>query len=69
MIKLIEVLGRLLALFDKWVARQEQKKAQKARDALEKNPADWFDTHFSNGVRTDDYNKTDQTDTENTKTK
>ena len=69
MTKLIAVIDRLLALLDKWIAYQEHKKAQKARDALEQNPADWFDTHFSNGVRTDDSNKTDQTNTENTKTK
>jgi hypothetical protein len=63
------VLDRLLALLDEWVSRQEHKKAQKARDALEQNPADWFDNHFTNGVRTDDSSKTDQTDTANSKTK
>jgi len=63
MIKLFAVLDRLLALLQGWVARQEHKKAQEARDALEKNPADWFDTHFSNGVRTDDSSKTDKTNT------
>ena len=69
MTKLIAVLDRLLALLDKWVAHQEHKKAQKARDALEQNPADWFDTHFSNGVRTADSSKTDQTNIDNSKTK
>ena len=63
MIKIIAVLDRLLALLQGWVARQEHKKAQEARDALEQNPADWFDTHFSNGVRTDSTSKTDKTDT------
>jgi hypothetical protein len=63
------VLDRLLTLLDEWVARQEHKKAQKARDALEQNPADWFDTHFSNGVRTDDSSKTNQTDTSDSETK
>lgn len=65
---LLAVLDRLLALLDKWVARQEHKKEQKARDALEQNPADWFDTHFNNGVRTDDSSKTNQTDAANSKT-
>jgi hypothetical protein len=62
MIRIIAVLDRLLALLQGWVARQEHKKAQEARDALEQNPADWFDTHF-NGVRTDSTSKTDKTDT------
>ncbi len=63
MIKIIAVLDKLLTLLQGWVARQEHKKAQEARDALEQNPADWFDTHFSNGVRTDDSSKTDKADT------
>jgi hypothetical protein len=66
---LLAVLDRLLALLDKWVARQEHKKAQKARDALEQNPADWFDIHFNIGVRTDKPSKTDQTDTTDSKAK
>jgi hypothetical protein len=66
---LLAVLDRLLALLDKWVARQEHKKAQKARDALEQNPADWFDIHFNIGVRTDESSKTDETDTADSKTK
>jgi hypothetical protein len=69
MIKIIAVLDRLLALLQGWVARQEHKKAQKARDALEQNPAEWFDSHFTNGVPTDKPSKTNQTDTTDTKTK
>jgi hypothetical protein len=66
---ILNVLGRLLALLDKWVARQEHKKAQEARNALEQNPAEWFDSHFDNGVPTDKPSKTDQTDTTDSKTK
>jgi hypothetical protein len=69
MTKLIAVIDRLLALLDRWVAHQAHKKAQKARDAIEQNPADWFDTHFSNGVRSVDSSKADQTNTDNSKTK
>jgi hypothetical protein len=63
MIKIIAVLDKLLALLQGWVARQEHKKAQEARDAIEQNPADWFGTHFSNGVHSDKSSKTDKTDT------
>jgi len=66
---LLAVLDRLLVLLDKWVARQEHKKAQKARDALEQNPANWFDIHFNHGVRTDDPSKADQADVANSETK
>jgi hypothetical protein len=63
MIKLIAVLDRLLALLQGWVARVEHRKAQEERDALNKNPADWFDSHFSSGVHTNNPDKTDQTNT------
>ena len=63
MIRLIAVIDKLLTFLQGWVARQEHKKAQETRDAIDQNPADWFDTHFSNGVRTDKPSKTDETNT------
>jgi hypothetical protein len=63
MFNLLSLLDKLLTLLQGWVARQENKKAQEARDELEQNPADWFDEHFSNGVRPDDSSKTDKTNT------
>jgi hypothetical protein len=52
--KVLEIFFRLL---DKLIKSIELKKAQDARNDLEKNPADWFDDHF-NGVSSDKSNKT-----------
>jgi len=49
MIKVFAVIDKLLELLQSWVARQNQKKAQDERDALENDPYLWFDSHF-NGV-------------------
>lgn len=57
MFNLVSLLDKLLTLLQGWVARQENKKAQEARDEIEQNPADWFDNHFS-GLPND---KTDKT--------
>lgn len=70
MFKIIDIIDRLLILLAKWSIQREQLKAQKARDELLKNPADWFAGHF-NSVPTDaaDTNKTNQADTSNPKAK
>ena len=54
--RLISVIDKLLAMLQLWVARQDQKKIQEARDEIEINPAGWFEHHF-NGVPTDKSNK------------
>jgi hypothetical protein len=66
MSKIIDIIDRLLTLFVKWAVQREQLKAQRNRDELLKNPADWFAGHF-NSVSTDT-NKTDQTNTSDSKT-
>ena len=40
------IIDRLLALYQDWAAKKEQEHVQKEQDAIEDNPADWFDHHF-----------------------
>jgi hypothetical protein len=67
MFKIFDIIDRLLLLIVKWAAQREQLKAQKERNELLKNPADWFDGHF-NSVSTNAAEKTDQANTSNSKT-
>lgn len=53
-------------IFVKWAVKREQLNAQRNRDELQKDPADWFADHF-NSVPTD-ANKTDQTNASDSKT-
>lgn len=46
--KSLEIILRLL---DQLVKAIFQRKAQGARDELEKNPGNWFADHFDGGVR------------------
>lgn len=67
MLKLLDILDRLILIFVKWSIQREQLKAQRQRDELLKNPADWFAGHF-NSVPNDTADKTsDKTDADNTK--
>jgi hypothetical protein len=66
MFKIFDIIDRLLLLIVKWAAQREQLKAQKERDELLKNPADWFAGHF-NSVPTDT-NQTDQANASDSKT-
>jgi hypothetical protein len=66
MFKIFDILDRLLLLIVKWAAQREQLKAQKERDELLKNPADWFAGHF-NSVPTDTAEKTDQANASDSK--
>lgn len=52
--KILEIFFRLL---DKLIKSIELKKAQNARNDLEKNPAEWFNNHF-NGLPSDKSDKT-----------
>ena len=40
------ILDRLLALYQEWAAKKEQKHVQEQHDQIEANPADWFEHHF-----------------------
>lgn len=56
--KAIEILARILDyLFSTFLS----KKAQDERNKVESSPADWFDDHFSNGVSSDQSDKTNKT--------
>lgn len=65
MFKIFDIIDRLLLLIVKWAVQREQLKAQKERDELLKNPADWFVGHF-NSVPTDT-NQTDQANASDSK--
>jgi len=67
MFKIIDIFDRLLLLIVKWAVQREQLKAQRTRDELEKNPADWFVGHF-NSVSADT-NQADQANTSDSKAK
>lgn len=57
------VLERLAKLLAGAIESQKQKRRQKNRDALEEDPADWFNNHFPNGMH-NNMPKTDQADTQ-----
>lgn len=62
---LLAIIDRLLLLVVRWAVAREQAKAQRLRDALEENPADWYAAHFdsvSNPTSTP-ANKTNTDDT------
>jgi hypothetical protein len=68
MFKLISILDRLLSIITKWAVQREQVKAQRNRDELHQNPADWFDKHFDSvSTDADKTNQADKADTSNTK--
>lgn len=64
---MLKAIGILLGLIEWWFVDWHQQNAQKERDALESNPADWFGDHFG-GVSNNDAHpssKTDQADPSN----
>jgi hypothetical protein len=66
MFKIIDIFDRLLLLIVKWAVQREQLKAQRLRDELLENPADWFAGHF-NSVPTNAAEETDKADNSNSK--
>jgi hypothetical protein len=68
MFKIIDIIDRLLILLAKWSIQREQLKAQKARDELLKNPADWFAGHFNSMPTDTSAEKTDKANTSDSKT-
>lgn len=65
MTAILAIIDRLLLLVVRWAVAREQAKAQRLRDALEENPADWYAAHFdsvSNPANTP-ANKTSPDDT------
>jgi hypothetical protein len=67
MFNIIAIFDRLLLLIVKWAVQREQLKAQRNRDELQKNPADWFVGHFNSVPANTD--QTDQANTSDSKTK
>ena len=43
---LLNIINRLLALYQEWVAKREQKDVQQESEQIEAAPADWFEQHF-----------------------
>jgi uncharacterized protein YkuJ len=43
---LLNIIDRLLALYQEWAAKKEQKDVQKESEQIEAAPADWFEQHF-----------------------
>lgn len=43
---LLAIIDRLLALYQEWVAKKEQKDVQQESEQIEAAPADWFEQHF-----------------------
>lgn len=43
---LLAIIDRLLALYQEWAAKKEQKDVQQESEQLEANPAVWFEQHF-----------------------
>ena len=66
MLKIIDIFDRLLLLIVKWAVKREQLKAQRLRDELLENPADWFANHF-NSVPTDATEKANQANNSDSK--
>lgn len=66
MFNIIAILDRLLLLIVKWAVQREQLKAQRIRNELEKNPADWFVGHFDSVPTNSD--QADQANTSDSKT-
>ena len=60
-----EILNRLLIAWEKFQAKQTEKRQQQERDALERNPADWFVGHFDGLRDTEAADSTDKTEPHN----
>jgi|694.fasta_scaffold80524_11 hypothetical protein len=43
---LLAIIDRLLALYQEWAAKREQKDVQQESEQIEAAPADWFEQHF-----------------------
>ena len=68
MSKIIDIIDRLLTLFVKWAVKREQLQAQRNRDELLKNPADWYAGHFDGVSNPSDTEKANQAKTSDSKT-
>lgn len=69
MLKLIAIIDRLLIMLAKWSMKREQLQAQRKRDELLKNPADWFAGHFDSLPTYRDTDKTNKADNSDSKAK
>lgn len=59
---ILQLLDRLLDAVERVLRERRQRKEQRERDALEKNPAGWFDSHFGGVPPRDDADAPTQTD-------
>lgn len=66
MSSLFAFIDRLLLLVVRWAVAREQAKAQRLRDAIEENPADWYAAHFDS-VPNPANTPADKTNTDDTK--
>lgn len=66
MSSLFAIIDRLLLLVVRWAVAREQAKAQRLRDAIEENPADWYIAHF-NSMSDPANTPADKTNTDDTK--
>lgn len=66
MTAILAIIDRLLLLVVRWAVAREQAKAQRLRDALEENPADWYIAHF-NSMSDTANTPTDKTNPDDTK--
>ena len=60
-----QIIARLLALFDEYRRKREARRRQTERDALEHDPAGWFDSHFDGLHDTEAADSTDKTEPHN----
>ena len=67
MFKIIAIIDKILLIIINWAIQREQLKAQKARDELFKNPANWFADHFNSMPTDPSSKKTNKADTSNSK--
>ena len=68
MTAILAIIDRLLLLVVKWAVAREQAKAQRLRDAIEQNPANWFADHFDSVSDDATAKKTNEADPSDTKT-
>ena len=61
-----EALAALLRIVERLIRARKQKQMQDKRDALEDNPAEFFNNHFD-GVRNDTKSHSDKTDIDSNK--
>ena len=68
--KIITILAAIAEAMSRFLRAQEQKKHEEQQQAIKKDPAGWFDTHFNgdaNRVQTDQHLPDDAAGTDKAK--